>query len=127
MDIDEFLDAIDIGYRTVPLDGDLLAVGEMGIADTTTAAMLCAALLGGGGSAGPAAAPASTMPGLPANKQRSKGRLRITSEILGDPLAVAAALGGRELAAIAGAVLAARATEFRCCSTVLSQPPPSCR
>ena len=48
MDIDEFLTAVDIGYRTVPPDSDLLAVGEMGIANTTTAAMLCAALLGGG-------------------------------------------------------------------------------
>ena len=48
MDDDEFLAAVDIGYRTVPEDCDLLAVGEMGIANTTTAAMLCAALLGGG-------------------------------------------------------------------------------
>ena len=48
MDVDEFLAAIDIGYRTVPPDCDLLAVGEMGIANTTAAAMLCAALLGGG-------------------------------------------------------------------------------
>ena len=48
MDVDEFLGAVDIGYRTVPPDGDLLAVGEMGIANTTTAATLCAALLGGG-------------------------------------------------------------------------------
>jgi nicotinate-nucleotide--dimethylbenzimidazole phosphoribosyltransferase len=47
MDIDEFLTAVDIGYRTVPPDSDLLAVGEMGIANTTTAAMLCAALLDG--------------------------------------------------------------------------------
>ena len=45
---DEFLDAVDAGYRTVPEDCDLLAVGEMGIANTTAAAMLCAALLGGG-------------------------------------------------------------------------------
>jgi nicotinate-nucleotide--dimethylbenzimidazole phosphoribosyltransferase len=49
MEIDEFLAAVDIGYRAVPRDADLLAVGEMGIANTTTAAMLCAALLGGGG------------------------------------------------------------------------------
>jgi nicotinate-nucleotide--dimethylbenzimidazole phosphoribosyltransferase len=42
MDIDEFLTAVDIGYRTVPPDSDLLALGEMGIANTTTAAMLCA-------------------------------------------------------------------------------------
>src|SRR5258708_16293123 len=48
MDVDEFLGAVDIGYRTVPPHADLLAVGEMGIANTTTAATLCAALLGGG-------------------------------------------------------------------------------
>ncbi len=48
MSVEEFLEAVDAGYRTVPDDCDLLAVGEMGIANTTTAAMLCAALLGGG-------------------------------------------------------------------------------
>src|ERR1700730_5628607 len=48
MDIDEFLRALEIGYRTVPPQCDLIAVGEMGIANTTTAATLCAALLGGG-------------------------------------------------------------------------------
>ena len=45
MDVDEYLTAVDIGYRTVPPDCDLLAVGEMGIANTTTAALLCAAAL----------------------------------------------------------------------------------
>src|SRR5438552_16016920 len=48
MEVDEYLRAIEIGYRAVPEDCDLLAIGEMGIANTTTAAMLCAALLGGG-------------------------------------------------------------------------------
>ena len=38
MSVDEFLEAVDVGYRTVPDDCDLLAVGEMGIANTTTAA-----------------------------------------------------------------------------------------
>src|SRR6266550_6271686 len=37
MDVDEFLGAVDIGYRPVPPDSDLLAVGEMGSANTTTA------------------------------------------------------------------------------------------
>jgi nicotinate-nucleotide--dimethylbenzimidazole phosphoribosyltransferase len=83
MDIDEFLTAVDIGYRTVPPDSDLLAVGEMGIANTTTAAMLCAALLGGGA-------------------QRWAGRGTGVDD------AGLVALGGRELAAIAGAILAAR-------------------
>src|SRR4051794_2755705 len=47
MDTDEFLAAVDIGYRTVPPDSDLLAIGEMGIGNTTAASALCAALLGG--------------------------------------------------------------------------------
>ena len=51
MNPDEFLEAVDAGYRTVPDDCDLLAVGEMGIANTTAAATLCAALLGGGARA----------------------------------------------------------------------------
>ena len=38
MEADEFLAAVDIGYRAVPEDCDLLAVGEMGIANTTAAA-----------------------------------------------------------------------------------------
>jgi NaMN:DMB phosphoribosyltransferase len=48
MNADEFLAAVDIGYRTVPSDSDLLAVGEMGIGNTTVASAVCAALLGGG-------------------------------------------------------------------------------
>ena len=48
MDTHEFLAAVDAGYRTVPEHCDLLAVGEMGIANTTDRGALCAALLGGG-------------------------------------------------------------------------------
>ena len=48
MSANEFLAAIDIGFRAVPDDCDLLAVGEMGIANTTAASAICAALLGGG-------------------------------------------------------------------------------
>ncbi|HET6839971.1 MAG TPA: nicotinate-nucleotide--dimethylbenzimidazole phosphoribosyltransferase [Bradyrhizobium sp.] len=108
MDIEEFLEAVDIGYRTVPADSDLLAVGEMGIANTTTAAALCAAILGGGavrwtgrGTGGDDAGLAPKHAAIDAAMERHRA-------ILANPLQVAAALGGRELAAIAGAVLAAR-------------------
>ena len=40
MDASELLAGIEIGYRTVPKQCDLLAVGEMGIANTTAAAAL---------------------------------------------------------------------------------------
>jgi nicotinate-nucleotide--dimethylbenzimidazole phosphoribosyltransferase len=108
MDSDEFLAAVDIGYRTVPGDCDLLAVGEMGIANTTTAAMLCAALLGGGGARWAGRGTGVDDGGLLRKRAAIDAALEFHRAILGDPLRVAAALGGRELAAIAGAVLAAR-------------------
>jgi nicotinate-nucleotide--dimethylbenzimidazole phosphoribosyltransferase len=108
MDVDEFLNAVDIGYRTVPPDGDLLAVGEMGIANTTTAATLCAALLGGGGVRWAGRGTGVDDAGLARKRAAIDRALEFHRGILGDPLGVAAALGGRELVAIAGAVLAAR-------------------
>ena len=108
MNPDEFLEAVDAGYRTVPEDCDLLAVGEMGIANTTTAAMLCAALLGGGGARWAGRGTGVDNNGLARKRAAIEAALHFHRAILGDPLAVAAALGGRELAAIAGAVLAAR-------------------
>ena len=108
MDDDELLNAIDIGYRTVPPDCDLLAVGEMGIANTTTAAMLCAALLGGGAARWAGRGTGVDDAGLARKLTAIEAALEHHRAILGDPLKVAAALGGRELAAIAGAVLAAR-------------------
>jgi nicotinate-nucleotide--dimethylbenzimidazole phosphoribosyltransferase len=108
MDVDEFLSAVEIGYRTVPADGDLLAVGEMGIANTTTAAMLCAALLGGGAERWAGRGTGVDDAGLARKRAAIEAAFDVHRAISGDPLSVAAALGGRELAAIAGAVLAAR-------------------
>ncbi len=57
---------------------------------------------------GSAAAPASTMPGWGARRRRSTPRSKHHGLVLADPLAALAAVGGRELAAIFGATLAAR-------------------
>jgi nicotinate-nucleotide--dimethylbenzimidazole phosphoribosyltransferase len=92
----------------VPPDADLLAVGEMGIANTTTAAMLCAALLGGGAARWAGRGTGVDDAGLSRKCAVIDAALGFHRAVLGDPLGVAAALGGRELAAIAGAVLAAR-------------------
>src|ERR1035437_7054306 len=108
MDVDEFLRAVDIGYRTVPSDRDLLAVGEMGIANTTTAATLCAALLGGGAARWAGRGTGVDDAGLARKGAAIEAALNLHRAISGDPFGVAAALGGRELAAIAGAILAAR-------------------
>lgn len=108
MDADEFLRAVDVGYRTVPEDADLLVVGEMGIANTTTAAMLCAALLGGGAARWAGRGTGVDDAGLARKRAAVETALDFHRAISSDPLGVATALGGRELAAIAGAVLAAR-------------------
>jgi nicotinate-nucleotide--dimethylbenzimidazole phosphoribosyltransferase len=108
MDSDEFLSAVDIGYRTVPRDSDLLVVGEMGIANTTTAAMLCAALLGGGAARWTGRGTGVDDSGMARKRAAIEAALDFHRAISGDPLGVAAAMGGRELAAIAGAILAAR-------------------
>jgi nicotinate-nucleotide--dimethylbenzimidazole phosphoribosyltransferase len=89
---------------------DVLCLGEMGIANTTTAATLSAALFGGTGAdwAGP---------GTGVHGKALAHKIAVIDEALThhralisqhDPLALLAAVGGEELAAIAGAVLAAR-------------------
>jgi nicotinate-nucleotide--dimethylbenzimidazole phosphoribosyltransferase len=89
---------------------DVLCLGEMGIANTTTAATLSAALFGGTGAdwAGP---------GTGVQGKALAHKIVVIDEALAhhralinqrDPLALLAAVGGEELAAIAGAVLAAR-------------------
>jgi nicotinate-nucleotide--dimethylbenzimidazole phosphoribosyltransferase len=108
MNPQEFLAAVDIGYRAVPENCDLLAVGEMGIANTTTASALCAALLGGGAAHWAGRGTGVDDDGLKRKRATIGAALNFHRDILDDPLAVAVALGGRELAAIAGAVLAAR-------------------
>ncbi len=108
MNMSDFLAAVDIGYRAVPSQCDLLAIGEMGIGNTTAAAALCAALLGGGGARWVGRGAGVDDAGLQRKRNAVDAGLLRHHAILGDPLAVAAALGGRELAAMLGATLAAR-------------------
>jgi len=108
MTTDEFLAAVDTGWRTVPPRSDLLAVGEMGIANTTVAAALCAAFFDGGAARWVGRGTGVDEAGLARKRDAVEVALRRHQNILGDPLAAGAALSGRELAAILGAVLAAR-------------------
>jgi nicotinate-nucleotide--dimethylbenzimidazole phosphoribosyltransferase len=104
----DFLNAVSTGFDAVPRDADLLCLGEMGIGNTTAAAAVAAALFGGGGLRWAGRGTGIDDEGL-ARKQRAiDAGLARHAELMGDPLAVAMALGGRELAAILGATLAAR-------------------
>jgi nicotinate-nucleotide--dimethylbenzimidazole phosphoribosyltransferase len=108
MEEKEFLAAVATGYDAVFPHCDLVCLGEMGIGNTTAAAAIAAALFGGGGRRWVGRGTGLDEEGL-ARKQAVIDRaLARHADALGRPLAVAAALGGRELAAILGATLAAR-------------------
>ncbi|MCP1972826.1 nicotinate-nucleotide--dimethylbenzimidazole phosphoribosyltransferase [Bradyrhizobium elkanii] len=108
MDAADFLVALDTGWRTVPEQCDLLVVGEMGIANTTVAATLCAALMGGRGVRWAGRGTGVDDAGLIRKRTTIDAALKLHRGVIDDPLVTAMSLGGRELAAIMGAVLAAR-------------------
>ena len=104
----DFLSAVSAGYRAVSKDADLFCPGEMGIGNTTPAASLCAALLGGRGSDWAGRGTGLDNDGVRLKAAVIDDALALHSPILSDPLEVARSLGGYELAAIMGSVLAAR-------------------
>jgi len=104
----EFLAAVSAGYAAVADDADLACFGEMGIGNTTTAAALAAALFGGEPARWVGRGTGVDDAGLKRKGVAIEKGLALHKASLGDPLKVAAALGGRELAAIMGATLAAR-------------------
>ncbi len=108
MEEDAFLRAVATGYDTVPPDADLVCLGEMGIGNTTAAAAIAAALLGGGGMRWAGRGTGVDDNGLARKRAVIDRAVKRHAGLLGDPLRIAAALGGRELAAILGAALAAR-------------------
>jgi nicotinate-nucleotide--dimethylbenzimidazole phosphoribosyltransferase len=104
----EFLAAVDIGFEAVTPGADLVCLGEMGIGNTTAAAALAAALFGGGGERWAGRGTGVDDAGLARKRAVTDRALARHATSLADPLACAATFGGRELAAILGATLAAR-------------------
>lgn len=108
MNDEAFLAAVSAGYDAVDADIDLACFGEMGIGNTTPAAAISAALFGGGGRKWVGRGTGVDDAGLDRKITAIEAGLTLHASSLTDPLKVAAALGGRELAAILGATLAAR-------------------
>jgi nicotinate-nucleotide--dimethylbenzimidazole phosphoribosyltransferase len=104
----EFLTAVSIGYDAVGGGCDLICLGEMGIGNTTAAAAVAAALFGGDGATWAGRGTGIDDAGLTRKRDAIDAGLARHAPWLADPLRVAMALGGRETAAILGAVLAAR-------------------
>ncbi len=105
---EECVAAFRTGLESLVDSFDLVAVGEMGIGNTTAAAAMLAALLGG-----PAIRFAGPGTGLDGEGVRRKAAvieaaLKRHREALGDPLEVLRRLGGREIAAMAGLIAGAR-------------------
>jgi nicotinate-nucleotide--dimethylbenzimidazole phosphoribosyltransferase len=108
MDEAAFLRAVTTGYDAVAQQRDLLCLGEMGIGNTTPAAAIAAALFGGDGKQWAGRGTGIDDAGLERKRGAIDAGLRRHAACLTDPLLIAMALGGRELAAILGATLAAR-------------------
>lgn len=102
------LEALSIGAAAVTADIDLLVVGEMGIGNSTAAAALCARSFGGRARAW--AGPGTGLD--PAGVERKiaviESALAFHANASGSAFETLRRVGGREIAAIAGAVIEAR-------------------
>jgi nicotinate-nucleotide--dimethylbenzimidazole phosphoribosyltransferase len=96
------------GMMAVESGIDLLALGEMGIANTTAASALCCALFGGTAAdwVGPGTGVAG--PALKRKIAAVDAAMARHRPSCADPFETLRRVGGLELAAIAGAVMAAR-------------------
>lgn len=96
------------GMEAVAAGTDGLAIGEMGIGNTTVAAAIYAALYGGDAAHWVGRGTGVDEGGLSRKAEAVRLALATHAGHLDDPLQVLARLGGREIAAMAGAILAAR-------------------
>ncbi|MEM8628083.1 MAG: nicotinate-nucleotide--dimethylbenzimidazole phosphoribosyltransferase [Pseudomonadota bacterium] len=106
MSEEELLSALRTGWQAVDPQADLLVVGEMGIGNTTPTAAIACALFGG-------EAADWTGRGTGVDDAGLANKIRVVEEGValhgqGDGLHVLRCLGGREIAAMAGAIAAAR-------------------
>jgi nicotinate-nucleotide--dimethylbenzimidazole phosphoribosyltransferase len=104
----DLLAALQAGWNAVDPKADLLVVGEMGIGNTTPAAALAHALFGGAAGDWTGRGTGVDDAGL-ANKTRVVAEgVALHAAAITDGLDALGRLGGREIAAMAGAVAAAR-------------------
>jgi len=104
----ECVATISFGMEAVAGGTDLLCVGEMGIGNTTVAAAIYAALYGGDAADWVGPGTGVDADGLHRKVAAVEAALATHRGHLDDPLEVLRRVGGREIAAIAGAILAAR-------------------
>lgn len=100
--------AMAYGMMAVEDNIDVLCLGEMGIGNTTSAAAICCGLFGGTAAdwVGPGSGVAGK--GLQRKTDIVDQGVALHRDVLSDPFEVLRCLGGQELSAVVGAVLAAR-------------------
>jgi nicotinate-nucleotide--dimethylbenzimidazole phosphoribosyltransferase len=108
--LDDRMCAATIAYGMEAIAGkpDLICIGEMGIGNTTVAAAIFAALYGGTGADWVGRGTGIDDAGLTRKADAVDRALALHKDELDHPLAILARLGGREIAAMLGALLAAR-------------------
>ncbi|MCU0815772.1 MAG: nicotinate-nucleotide--dimethylbenzimidazole phosphoribosyltransferase [Cypionkella sp.] len=123
---EELVAALACGWEAVDPGAELLVTGEMGIGNTTAAAALATALLGGDAADWAGRGTGLDDAGLARKAEVIRTGLAANAAALDDPLHVLQALGGREIAAMAGAIARARVERvpvlldgFICCAAAL--------
>jgi len=96
------------GMEAIEGGVDLLCLGEMGIGNTTIAAAICHGLYGGAAEDWVGPGTGVDAEGLRRKADAVRRAVALHAPFLSDPLELLRRLGGRELAAIAGAIVAAR-------------------
>jgi len=99
---------VAFGMEAIAGDVDVLCLGEMGIGNTTVAAAIYAALYGGAAADWVGHGTGVDEAGLSRKVAAVEAALTLHRDHLADPLEVLRRLGGREIAALVGAILAAR-------------------
>ena len=115
--------ALQLGWDAVDAEADLLVTGEMGIGNTTSAAALALALLGGEAADWVGRGTGVDAAGVVNKCRVVEAGLAMNPVARGNGLQALRCLGGRELAAMAGAIARARQARipvvldgFICCA-----------
>jgi nicotinate-nucleotide--dimethylbenzimidazole phosphoribosyltransferase len=108
MSWDECFDAINQGIEAVDQEADLILLGEMGIGNTTVATALCCGLFGDDPESWVGRGTGIDERQLALKAQLIRQAISHHQAVLDDPLSVLRVVGGREQAALFGAVLGAR-------------------
>ena len=108
MSEDECVAALKTGWAAVDETSDLLVTGEMGIGNTTSAAAIALTLYGGSGADWAGRGTGVDDAGLSRKAKVIEAGLAANPQAAGNGLEALRCLGGRELAAMVGAIARAR-------------------